>query len=252
MYHWTWFHLIPGISDGSAVPALGADAAHIAHVFPTAWFVVGLLSIFALIANRGLAAARARGGTLQYVPADTLSVRNLFEIFTEGMINLIESVLGSRKMALAYLPLMGTLFIYILVSNLLGVVPGFLPPTSDISNNAAMALVVFFTFNIVGVYTNGLGYFKHMMGPMLALAWLIFPLEIIGILIRPVSLSIRLFGNINGDHMVFGVFSDLVPLIVPGLFLALGMFVSFIQAFVFTLLSVVYVALAVGHADEHH
>jgi len=252
MYHWTWFYAIPGIEDGSAIPALGAEAAHNAFVIPTSWFVVALLTVFALIANRGLAAARAQGGTLQYVPADNLSARNLFEIFTEGMLNLAESVLGSRKMALAYLPLMGTLFIYILVSNLLGVIPGFLPPTSDMSNNAAMALVVFFTFNIAGVAANGMGYFKHLMGPMLALAPLIFTLEVIGIFIRPVSLSMRLFGNINGDHMVFGVFSELVPLVVPSLFLALGMFVSFIQAFVFTLLSIVYVALAVAHDDDHH
>jgi len=252
MYHWTWFYLIPGIEDGHLIPTMLEAAHHSTHVVPTAWFVVGMLTLFAFMANRGLATARAKGGTLQYVPDDGLGARNLFEIYTEGMMNLIQDVLGSRAATMRYLPLMGTLFIFILANNLLGVVPGFLPATSEISTNVALSLIIFIVFNIAGFQANGMGYIKHLFGPILAIAPLMFALELIGILVRPVSLSLRLFGNMNGDHMVFGVFSDLVPLVLPAVFLGLGVFVSFIQAFVFTLLSVVYIALSVGHDDDHH
>jgi F-type H+-transporting ATPase subunit a len=252
MYHWSWFYLIPGIEEGTLIPtALEASHGSI-HVVPTAWFTLLLIVAGAFLANRGLAAARAKGGTLQYVPDSGLGLRNLAEIFTGGMINLVDGVLNDRKRTLSFLPLMGTLFIFILINNLLGVIPGFLPATSEISTNFAMATIVFVVFNIVGFQSQGMGYLKHMMGPVLGVAPLIFVLELIGIFVRPVSLSLRLFGNMNGDHTVFGVFSDLVPLVIPSLFLGLGVFVSFIQAFVFTLLSVVYVGLSVGHDDDHH
>ena len=99
------------------------------------------------------------------------------EMLIEGLLGQFEAVLGDRKMAIRFLPLMGTLFIFILCCNLLGVLPGFLPPTTDTSTNWAMALVVFFVFNIAGFRANGMGYLKHMMGPMLAMfgggeAWL--------------------------------------------------------------------------------
>ncbi len=250
MYHWTWFYLIPGIADGTAIPGVSEAGAHSLHILPTSWFICGLISVFALLANRAIAAARAKGGTLQYVPDSGMSVRNIAEIAVEALINLAEGVFGTRKNAIAYLPLVGTLFLYILVSNLIGLIPGFLPPTSDISTNFALALAVFLVFNIQGLRVNGVGYLKHLMGPILWLAPLMFVLESVGMLFRPVSLSLRLFGNLNGDHMVFGVFSDLVPALIPSIVLGLGLFVSFIQAFVFTLLSVVYVALAIAH-DDH-
>jgi len=252
MYHWTWFYLIPGIEDGSLIAHFFEESAHSTWVVPTAWFVVAVLTFFAFLANRGLAAARTKGGTLQYVPDSGIGVRNLFELFTEGMLNLVQDILGSRAMAIKYLPLMGTLFIYILVNNLLGLVPGFLPATSEISTNAAMSIIVFVVFNVAGFRANGWGYVKHLFGPVMAIAPLLFVLELIGIFVRPISLSLRLFGNMNGDHMVFGVFSDLVPLVLPAVFLGLGAFVSFIQAFVFTLLSVIYIVQSVGSEDDHH
>jgi F-type H+-transporting ATPase subunit a len=252
MYHWTWFNLIPGVEHGEAFPFLAPESASHAQVVPTTWFVVGMISLLALVANRGLAAARARGGTLQYVPETNLGARNTLELMTGAIINLATGVLGTREAAIRYLPLMGTLFIFIFTCNILGLVPGFLPPTSNVNTNVALSLIVFVLFNFEGFRANGMGYLKHLMGPMLALAPLIFILETIGILFRPVSLSLRLFGNINGDHMVFGVFSDLTYLVIPAVFLGLGLFVSFIQAFVFTLLSIVYVGLSVAHTDDHH
>ncbi len=252
MYHWTWFFLIPGIEDGRLVPGLSEVGKHYAYAVPTAWFVVAVLSGLAFMANRGLAAARARGGTMQYVPDSTLTARNTFEMYTEGILNMVQEVLGTREAAVTYLPLIGTVFIFILVNNLLGLIPGFLPATGEISTNAAMSLVIFFVFNIAGIKANGMGYFKHLLGPVAAIAPLMFLLETIGLFVRPVSLSLRLFGNINGDHMVFGVFSELFPFVLPSIFLGLGVLVSFIQAFVFSLLSIVYVALSVAHEDDHH
>jgi F-type H+-transporting ATPase subunit a len=145
--------------------------------------------------------------------------------------------------------------LFIFVANLMSVVPGGLPPTDNVNTNLAMSLVVLSVYVIEGVRRTGMGFFKHMAGPVIWLAPLIFAIEAAGVfLIRPASLTLRLFGNINGDHMVFGIMSDLVPVVVPSIFLALGIWVSFLQAFVFTLLSAIYIMLSVGHDDEegHH
>jgi len=124
--------------------------------------------------------------------------------------------------------------------------------TEMLATTLACGVVVFFYFNYVGIKEQGLiPYLKHFGGPIIFLAPLMFIIEMIGVLVRPVSLALRLFGNITGDHMVLGIFSDLVPIGVPVIFLALGIFVSFIQAFVFSLLSTIYVSLALPH-DDHH
>jgi F-type H+-transporting ATPase subunit a len=253
MGHWSWFFLVPGVADGSApvFSLSGPEARHSAHTVPAAWLVFFVLTVLALVARRGLVTARAQGGTLQYVPASNLGARNVFELLTDGLVNLFETIFGSRQAAVTYFPLMGTLFFYILLSNLMGVIPGFLPPTATISTNLAMAVVVFLVFNFEGFRKNGMGYLKHMAGPLVYVAPLIFFLEVFGLFVRPVSLSLRLMGNMTGDHLVLGIFSDLVPYVAPAIFLGLGIFVSFVQAFVFTLLSVVYVSLAVAHLDDH-
>ena len=253
MHHWSWFFLIPGVADGSSpLFSLSGEAGKSgAHTLPAAWLVFFVITVISLVARGSLVAARAQGGTLQYVPDTGFGARNLMELLIGALLGLFESVMGSREKAARYFPLMGTLFLYILISNLMGVIPGFLPPTTDMSTNLAMSLVVFIVFNVAGVMANGLGYFKHLMGPLLAVAWLILPLELIGLLVRPLSLSLRLLGNLTGDHLVLGIFSDLVPYVIPAVFLFLGIFVSFVQAFVFSLLSVVYVALAVAHHDDH-
>jgi F-type H+-transporting ATPase subunit a len=268
--HFSWFDLLPGfengdsplfqyvgygwssMSQGSGVIESSDSLKAAAPLVPASWLVFFFITIVALFARRGLSQARAQGGTLQYVPDDKLGARNIMEMLIDGLLNQFEAVLGSRKLAINVLPLMGTLFIFILCCNLLSVLPGFLPPTMDTSLNWAMALVVFFFFNIAGFRANGMGYLKHMMGPMLAIAPLIFLLELIGVLFRPFSLQLRLMANLSGDHMVLGIFSDMIPLIIPCVFLGLGIFVSVVQAFVFTLLSTVYFGLAVAHPEEDH
>jgi F-type H+-transporting ATPase subunit a len=170
-----------------------------------------------------------------------------------------------------FMPLLATLFLFIFFSNMLGLVPGFKSPTSNINITAALALVVFFSTHYFGIREKGFfGYFKHFAGPPYALAVLLFPIHIIGELIRPVSLAFRLFGNLMAKELLLTIlamllaifaFSDMPAVIKvflstlsfvlrPGIML-LGMLVSFIQALVFTVLAMVYIAGAVGHAEEH-
>ncbi|HUU50518.1 MAG TPA: F0F1 ATP synthase subunit A, partial [Nitrospinota bacterium] len=140
-------------------------------------------------------------------------------------------------------------FIYILISNLLGLIPEFYPPTINLNTNFAIASIVFIMYNYYGFRENGLSYIKHFTGPMWALAILYFPIEIFSHLFRPVTLSVRLFGNIFGDHNVIEIFQGLIPIGVPVLFMFLGIIVAIMQAFVFALLTIIYIALAVSH--EH-
>jgi F-type H+-transporting ATPase subunit a len=156
-----------------------------------------------------------------------------------------------KKDARAFFWLIGGLFIYVLFGNLVSILPGGLPPTDNFSSNLALGLTVFVVFNVAGLARNGVHYVKHLLGPVWWLAPLMLVVEVIGLCVRPVSLSLRLMGNIYGDHTVFGIMSDLVPVVIPSIFLGLGIFVSFVQAFVFTLLTCVYVSLAVAHEEGH-
>src|SRR5690349_545465 len=157
----------------------------------------------------------------------------------------------------------------ILLSNLLGLVPGFAPPTGNLNTTVGLALCSFIGYNIIGIREQGVAYLKHFIGPMTSLpgesfvAKLAFaPLMLVSICFflilelfshgfRPVSLSLRLFGNMMGDHEVIGAFIGLTKVIVPVAFYAMGTLVSIIQAFVFTLLSMIYVALAISHGGGH-
>ncbi len=223
---------------------LGHGAEAYAHVI-AAGAVLVFLAVCAVVVRVRYANAGAN-----LVPTTRGGIAITFELGVEGIIGLMEGVLGHN--ARKYLPLIGSLFIYILVSNLLGIVPGLNPPTSNINTNAACALTVFVTYNIMGIREQGLkNYIKHFMGPIIWLAPLMIVLELVSHLVRPVSLSVRLFGNIMGDHMVLGVFTELTKIGIPVIFLGLALFVSVIQAFVFSLLSMIYISLATSH-EEHH
>lgn len=225
----TWYQLIPGL-------------AHFPPWVIGACLVFGFLTVVSLLFNRAL---KRRESIL--IPDKQISILTFFDLVVEKLLGLSESVMG--KEGKKYFPLIGTLFIYIFLSNLLGLIPGFLPPTNNLNTNLACSLTVFFFYNYLGLKEHGLGYVKHFMGPVIWLAPIMVVIELVSHLVRPMSLSIRLFGNINGDHMVLGIFGGLVPLGIPIVFLFLGLFVSFIQAFVFTLLSMVYISLAT--ASDH-
>jgi F-type H+-transporting ATPase subunit a len=182
------------------------------------------------------------------VPDGKLTVRNLMELLVSGILRVMEDSMG--HMAQRFLFLIGALAVFILFSNLSGLVPGFSPPTDNLNTTAACALVVFFSTHYYGVREHGVAYLKHFTGPFWWLAWLMIPIEIISHLARPMSLSLRLFGNIMGDHKVAAIFFVMVPLGVPVLTSVLGLFVSIVQTFVFMLLSMVYITGAIEH-EEH-
>jgi F-type H+-transporting ATPase subunit a len=181
------------------------------------------------------------------VPEDRLGSRNIMEMAVEMVVSLSDSIIG--KEGRKYVPLFGSLFIFILTSNLLGLVPGFTPPTSSFSSNLALGLVVFVAYNYWGVRANGVHYFKQFMGPVIFLAPLFILIELFSHAFRPLSLSIRLFGNMFGDHLVLEIFTGLTKFVIPVAFYILGTLVSVIQAAVFTILSIIYVAMAISH--EH-
>jgi F-type H+-transporting ATPase subunit a len=147
-----------------------------------------------------------------------------------------------------YLPFLGTLFIFILFSNLLGIIPGFESPTMNPSVPAGCAVLVFCYYNFLGFKQMGVGkYLSHFAGPMPQLAILMIPIEIVSHLARPVSLTIRLFANMLAGEKVTMVFLSLTYLVAPALFMGLHVFVSFLQAYIFVLLTMMYVADTVPH-----
>lgn len=195
----------------------------------------------------GVAARASLGkGEAAVIPSGKFSLKGLFELVTEFITNLSDSVIGRHGRH--YVPMFIAVFFFIFLNNLVGVIPGMSPATENINTTFAMGLFMFITYNILGIKENGLiGHLKHFMGPVALLAPLMFVIELISHMVRPLSLGLRLANVMMGDHAVVAVFLDLVPIGVPLPFYILGMFVSFVQAFVFTLLSMVYVAFATAH-----
>jgi F-type H+-transporting ATPase subunit a len=216
----------------------------LAHVF-------GALLVFAFVVVGALAyrGAVARGGDDAIVPPPRFSLRNLVEMFTDAVLGIAEGVMGAKN-ARRFLPLIGTLAFFIFFSNCLSLIPGLIPPTSTLKTNVALALSVFLLTHIYGVAEHGPKYFKHFLGPMLVLAPLMLPIELVSHVARPISLSLRLLGNIAADHKVVSAFFVLVPLLLPVPFLILGVLVAIVQTLVFCLLTMVYIQGAVAH-EEH-
>jgi F-type H+-transporting ATPase subunit a len=182
--------------------------------------------------------------SLQLVPS---GLQNFMESVVEGLLNLCEENIG-HHWAKPLFPLIGTIALFIAVCNFMGLIPGFASPTSNINNNAAMAITVFFATHYYGIRVHGFGYIKHFLGPIWWLSPLMFIIEGIGHLVRPLTLSVRLFGNMVAKHIILLVLAGLAPWFIPTLILALGTLVSIIQAFVFTLLTTLYLAGAVEEA----
>lgn len=219
---------------------------HYNHVVMASVIAVALVISTAIARGQLMRAmASAEGGL---VPDSTWTFKNFFEIIAESLYKLTETVIGHHN-APTYYPVVGTLFVFVFVSNLIGLIPGLLPPTDNLNTTLALGAFVFLYYNYAGVRENGMAYFKHFMGPILWLSPLMLIIEIVSHLFRPISLALRLRGNIMGDHIVLGVFSSLVPYVLPVVFYGLGVFVAFIQAFVFCLMTMVYISLSTSH--EH-
>ena len=182
--------------------------------------------------------------SLKLVPTGT---QNFMESIVDALLNLAEENIG-HHWARPLFPLIATLALYIATCNFMGLVPGLYSPTSNVNTNAAMAIPVFLATHVYGIRVHGFSYLKHFLGPIWWLSPLMFIIEGIGHLVRPVTLSVRLFGNMAAKHIILLVLAGLAPWIIPTAILALGTLVSVIQAFVFTLLATLYLAGAVEEA----
>jgi F-type H+-transporting ATPase subunit a len=207
-----------------------------------------ILSHFVLVIGIIFLISRMATRKLQLVPTGS---QNVMEAFVGGIVSMGSDTMGEKN-ARIYMPLIGSLALVIFVSNMIGVIPGFEAPTSNINFTASLALIVFVYYNYLGIKKNGfVNYFKHFMGPMPILAPLMFPIEIISHLSRIISLSFRLFGSIRGDDMFLMVLLMLVPWILPlpGFFLLTAF--GFLQAFIFSILTYVYIAGSIMMEEEH-
>lgn len=253
--HETWFHLIPGVRelDHALAERLLIDGKGWIfdtpiHRFPHIYTALLVLVLLVII---GLMYRAQVQGDAGIVPQKRFGLRSVVDGITDFTRQQMAGIMG-EKAARAFLPFIGAFAFFILFSNLIGLVPGFLPPTESVNTTAACALLVFFATHIYGFKTNGMGHIKHMAGPVLALAPLIFVIELIGHLARPLSLSLRLAGNMIGDHMALTNFLSLTYLVVPIAILGLGIIVCLVQTLVFCLLSTVYIGLAIEPQDHHH
>ncbi len=213
--------------------------------------LVGLVFLFVGLIYR----SKVPSVSAAIVPDKGITFRNIFEAMGQFIYNLARNIMGEKE-AKKFFPVIMLLFTFIFVNNLIGLIPGFLPPTDNFNTTLALGAFVFLYYNYQGIRAQGfVGHIKHFMGPVWYLAILIFPLEIISHSVRPLSLGLRLKGNMEGDHLVLSIFSNLIPYIVPIPFYVIGLFVCFMQAFVFTLLTMVYISLATAthhdHDEEH-
>jgi len=186
---------------------------------------------------------------LQLVPKGT---QNIMEAYVNGVLKMGTDVMG-KEQARRFLPLVATIGMFVGIANLIGVIPGFEAPTAFLEMPLTLALAVFVYYNYVGIKEQGvIKYFKHFLGPVWWLYWLMFPIEIVSHFSRLVSLSFRLFGNVKGDDMFLMVLLMLVPWIapLPGFFLLTAF--GFLQAFIFMILTYVYIAGSVMMAEEDH
>jgi F-type H+-transporting ATPase subunit a len=187
--------------------------------------------------------------SLRLVPT---GVQNFIEVLVEAMYKLVDDNIG-HKFTRTFFPFICTIFLFILLCNFMGLIPGLTSATANVNTNAAMAVPVFLATHIYGIKVHGMHYINHFLGPIrsiaaLPLMFIMFFVEFIGHLARPVTLTVRLFGNMNGKHIVLIVLGVIAPVLAPAVILGLGVLVSVVQAFVFALLSTLYLAGAVEEA----
>jgi F-type H+-transporting ATPase subunit a len=225
------YYFIVEILNGLGLGHFAHEWAHVLH----SWLVMVLLILGSIVLVKGIRLIPARG-------------QNFWEMIIEGLENFMVEITGPEGRA--FFPYICTIFLYILVSNLLGLIPGFFSPTANLNTTLSLAICTFVLTHAIGVKFHGVKYIKHFLGPVMFLAPLMIIIESIGHLARVMSLSIRLFGNIMGKEKILGILFGLAGLyLAPLPILFLGLLVSFIQAVVFMLLSIVYF---VGAMEEAH
>lgn len=227
------------ITFAGLIPGLNKLPVHIANAILIALIIIIMVLV-------GAAKLRQKNPEDNLIPDGSFSLQNLLESMVEMLVKLISDTMGA-EIARDYLFIIGGSAFFILFSNLSGLVPGFTPPTDNLNTTAACALTVFFLTHYFGWKEHGVKYLKQFTGPFLWLSPLMIPIEIIGHLARPMSLSLRLFGNIMGDHLVAAIFVMLAPIFIPVPLAFLGLFVAFVQTFVFILLAMAYFSGAISH-----
>jgi F-type H+-transporting ATPase subunit a len=226
-----------------AIPLLNQLPHHVANAI----MVVVFLMVIAYLGTRGL----RKNTKKSFIPEAKLTFRTAGEMIVEGLLKIVKDNMGPRGPE--FMMIIGALALFIFTSNILGLIPGFHSPTETLNTTAACAITVFCFTHYYGIREHGIKYLKQFTGPIIWLAPLMIPIELIGHFVRPVSLSIRLFGNIFGDHYVAGVVFGLVPFLLPLPMMVLGLFVAIVQTLVFILLSMAYFSGAIeGHEHEEH
>lgn len=183
------------------------------------------------------------------VPTGKLSLSHLMEVVVGALDRFLSGIIHHGLGYRPFFPLLGTYALFIVTMNLMGLIPGFNPPTDQFNVTILFGLIIFVTTHVIGFRVSGFHYLKQFVGPMWAIAWLMIPIELISHMVRPLSLAIRLFGNMTGDHKVVMVFTSICAVLLPVPFMGLGVLVSILQAFVFVLLSAIYFESAM---TEHH
>jgi F-type H+-transporting ATPase subunit a len=216
----------------------GAEGiGHFASSYPWviySWVVMLFLIVVGIIGTR----------TIAIIPG---KFQNFLEIVVSGLENFMVDITGEEGRW--FFPLIATIFVYIAVCNLSGLIPGFFPPTASLNTTLSCALVVVIFTHVIGIKYHGVKYIKHFMGPIWWMVPIVFPIELIGHIARIMSLSFRLFGNMMGHELVLAILFMLAgAFFAPLPIMAMGIFVAFVQAFVFFLLSIMYFSGAMEHA----
>ncbi|NOZ84103.1 MAG: F0F1 ATP synthase subunit A [Epsilonproteobacteria bacterium] len=212
------------------------DFIPLPHYIAFTWLIIiGLITVSLIVRS-----------SLKILPGH---LQNVFEAVVEGIYKFFEDILGKDEIA-KHFPLIATLSLFILAANLTELIPYFDPPTGKLDTTLSMTLIVFVYYQYLGIRRHGFGYIKHFTGPIWWLTPYFMPLEIIGHFARVLSLSVRLFGNIFGDDLLLAVFFMLFPYIIPIPIMFLVIFSALLQAFIFALLTALYIADAVGEPSH--
>ncbi|MBX3020490.1 MAG: F0F1 ATP synthase subunit A [Bdellovibrionales bacterium] len=229
--HFNWLQLVPGVTH---------DNVHVATALATSGILIAGAAVGRLALGSGDAAV---------APASKFSIKGIYELVLEFIVGVCDMVVGEEGRK--FVPMFAAIFFYVWINNFVGILPGMTPATDNINTTLALGIFSFLVYNYYGFKEHGIGYLKQFLGPLLLLAPLMIVIEIIGHLVRPLTLGLRLYGNIMADHTVLSVFIEMfekfwfIP--VPAIFYGMGIFVASMQAFVFTMLSMIYVSMAISH-----
>lgn len=257
-HHTSWFSFMPGYQGllhyvqehyGSTEKMAKGGISTVHHIY------AAVLVLLILVVTSTLARVRLRDMEKAVIPPTRFGVVAAYELFLETLFGLMEQIIGPTYKR--YVPVIGTAGLFVLVSNLLGLIPGMLPATDNLNTTLGLGLIIFVYFNFHGFRAHGIGHVLHLANPVGTwwgwfLAPLMLPIELISLCVRPITLGIRLAANMIGDHAVLFAFAGIFPLLLPLPFYVLGLLVCLIQAAVFVLLSCVYIAIHTAEAEEGH